>query len=235
MRRVGGDAQAVAAAGHAERRDIELGALEQRALGERHRRIVVPGGTIITSPWFTRSMESLFDAVMVNLSSLALNHSHTFGQSAIFAWSTSVSPANFASSPRMLAMAACTKAWPEPPLDGSLKANCPGLASSQAVNSAQPAAASAPFRIVEEAGLVAVDRHQIAARGIAFLRRRELRVELVGIRYDAHQRPVEALASSSDFSSTPPTSSASIVPVVLEASATTLPMLAARSPATTSP
>ncbi len=45
--------------------------------------------------------------------------------------------------------------------------------------------------------------------------------------------PYSALASSSDFSSTPPTSSASMVPVALDASATTLPILAGRSPVTT--
>src|SRR6185369_12929300 len=88
---------------------------------------------IMTSPWLTRSSESLLEAVMVNLSWLALNQSHTLPQSATFFSSSSVSPAYLSSSPTTLTIAACTKAWPEPPFDGSLKANCPGLASSQAV------------------------------------------------------------------------------------------------------
>ena len=75
---------------------------------------------------------------MVNLSSLALNQSHTLPQSATFALIQLGIAGIFArSSPRMLTIAVWTKAWPEPPLDGSLKANWPGLASSQAVNSAQ--------------------------------------------------------------------------------------------------
>src|SRR4029453_6477246 len=82
-------------------------------------------------------MESLLDAVIVNLLSLALSQSHTLPQSATLALSISVSPAYFSGPPRTFSSTVWTKAWPEPPLLGSLKANWPGLASSQAVNSAQ--------------------------------------------------------------------------------------------------